>query len=148
MEKKLYKSSNNKVFAGVCGGIGEYFSIDPVLVRLLWVAFILMAGTGLIAYIIAAIIIPKNPEYVPIDGTYVRTDEGIANENLTEEEIKERQQAEARKNTRSALFTLGIVLIVFGIIIFLRSHLPWIPEETFLAVLLIGIGGYFIYTKK
>ena len=43
MEKKLYKSSNNKVFAGVCGGIGEYFSIDPVIIRLLWVAFILMA---------------------------------------------------------------------------------------------------------
>ena len=132
MEKKLYKSSNNKVFAGVCGGIGEYFSIDPVIIRLLWVAFILMAGTGLIAYIIAAFIIPQNPAYVPIERTHVRTDEGFDDEDLTEEEIKERQRIEARKNTRSALYTLGIVLIVFGIIIFLRSHIPWIQRKHFL----------------
>ena len=56
--KKLTKSSANKMIAGVCGGIAEYFSIDPTLVRLGFVALSFMFGGGLIAYIIAAIIIP------------------------------------------------------------------------------------------
>ncbi|SES80740.1 PspC domain-containing protein [Anaerobranca gottschalkii] len=59
MEKRLYRSQSNKMIAGVCGGIAEYFNIDPTIVRLLWVFFALMAGGGLIAYIIAAIIIPS-----------------------------------------------------------------------------------------
>lgn len=58
MEKKLYKSRTNKKVAGVCGGIGEYFNIDPTLVRLGFVALSFLAGGGLLVYIIAAIIIP------------------------------------------------------------------------------------------
>ena len=61
MEKKLYKSNQNKMLDGVCGGIAEYFGIDPTVVRLIWVLFCLMGGCGILAYIIAAIIIPRNP---------------------------------------------------------------------------------------
>lgn len=61
--KRLYRSGKNKVIAGVCGGIGEYFNIDPVIVRLVWVLFALAYGSGLLAYIIAWIIIPKNPKH-------------------------------------------------------------------------------------
>ena len=56
--KKLYKSSVNRMLCGVCGGIAEYFDIDPTLVRLVWVIITLMGGAGILAYIIAAIIIP------------------------------------------------------------------------------------------
>lgn len=61
MEKKLYKSNQNKMLDGVCGGIAEYFGIDPTVVRLIWVLFSLMGGCGILAYIIAAVIIPRNP---------------------------------------------------------------------------------------
>lgn len=63
MEKKLYKSRDNSMIAGVCGGIGEYFNVDPTLVRLVWaIAAIPTAVIGaLIAYIVAAIIIPYEP---------------------------------------------------------------------------------------
>ena len=61
MEKRLYKSNKNKMLAGVCGGIAEYFNIDPTLVRLGWAILCMFAGSGIIAYIIAAIIIPQNP---------------------------------------------------------------------------------------
>lgn len=57
--KRLYRSSTNCMVAGVCGGIGEYFNIDPTLVRLAWVLFSVLGGSGVLAYIIAAIIIPK-----------------------------------------------------------------------------------------
>lgn len=61
MEKRLYKSNQNKMIDGVCGGIAEYFDVDPTVVRLLWVLFSLMGGSGILAYIIAALIIPRSP---------------------------------------------------------------------------------------
>jgi phage shock protein C len=57
--KRLTKS-NNKMICGVCGGIGEYLGIDPTVVRLLWVLLSVLGGAGLLAYIIAAIIIPED----------------------------------------------------------------------------------------
>lgn len=57
--KRLYKSRNNRVLCGVCGGLGEYFNIDPTIIRLILVLLICGAGTGIIAYIIAAIIMPE-----------------------------------------------------------------------------------------
>lgn len=58
MKKKLYRSKSNRRLAGVCGGLGEYFDIDPVIVRLAWVIFTLAGGAGLLAYIVGWIIIP------------------------------------------------------------------------------------------
>ena len=62
MEKRLYKSGKNKVLRGVCGGIAEYFNIDPTLVRLVWLIFCALGGSGVLAYIIAAIVMPQDPE--------------------------------------------------------------------------------------
>ncbi len=62
MNKRLYKSNENKMVDGICGGIAEYFGIDPTLVRLVWVLFCAMGGSGFVAYIVAAIIIPRAPE--------------------------------------------------------------------------------------
>ena len=58
MKKRLYKSSTDKKVCGVCGGIANYFDVDPTVIRLIWVIFTLASGSGLIAYIIAAIIMP------------------------------------------------------------------------------------------
>ena len=62
MQKKLYKSNNDRKLVGVCSGIAEYFDIDPTIIRLAWVFGTLFAGAGIIAYIIAALIIPNKPE--------------------------------------------------------------------------------------
>ena len=59
--KKLYKSAVDKKIAGVCGGIAEYFNIDSTLVRLGWVVFCALGGSGLLAYIIAALVMPDRP---------------------------------------------------------------------------------------
>lgn len=75
--KRLYRSVKNKVICGVCGGIGEYLQVDPVMIRLIWVLLMLLQpwrhlfhlflgfslmGGSLILYIIAAVIIPKAPK--------------------------------------------------------------------------------------
>jgi len=61
--KKLYRSNTNKVFAGICGGLGEYANIDPVLLRLFWLLIVIFSGVapGIVAYILAIFIIPKRP---------------------------------------------------------------------------------------
>lgn len=61
MKKRLHRSNENKVIAGVCGGIAEYFDMDPTLIRLAWILFCALGGSGMLAYIIAAIIIPEAP---------------------------------------------------------------------------------------
>ena len=62
--KRLYRSEKNKVFAGVCGGVGEHFSVDPVLIRLVWLLVVIFSGVvpGLVAYILSIFIIPKRGE--------------------------------------------------------------------------------------
>ena len=59
MKKKLYKSRTDKKLCGVCGGVAAYFNIDSTLVRLALVAFTLLGGSGILAYIIAAIVMPE-----------------------------------------------------------------------------------------
>lgn len=59
--KKLYRSETDRRIAGVCGGIAEYFGIDSTIVRLIWVFVALWFGAGLIAYLIAALVIPMYP---------------------------------------------------------------------------------------
>lgn len=61
--KRLYRSGKDRILGGVCGGIAEYLEVDPVVIRILWVIFTLMYGAGLLAYIIAWIIIPRNPKH-------------------------------------------------------------------------------------
>ncbi len=63
MKKRLYKIEKGKKLDGVCGGIAEYFDIDPTLIRLVWILFTACSfGSGIIAYIIAAIVMPRKTE--------------------------------------------------------------------------------------
>ena len=62
--KKLYRSNDNKIIAGIVGGLGEYFGSDPVLLRLIWILIVVFTGVvpGVIAYIVAAFVVPKKPK--------------------------------------------------------------------------------------
>ena len=64
MTKRLYKDSRDKKLCGVCSGIAKYFSIDPTLIRLAWVLFCVLGGSGVLAYIICAIVMPDEPGYI------------------------------------------------------------------------------------
>lgn len=61
--KRLYRSRKERMFGGICGGIGEHIDVDPTIIRLIWVVItILSLGTGIIVYLIAWIIIPEFPD--------------------------------------------------------------------------------------
>lgn len=61
MEKRLQRSRTEKMIGGVCGGLAEYFGIDPTIVRILWVVITLIGGAGILAYLILWIAMPQEP---------------------------------------------------------------------------------------
>ena len=63
MEKRIYRPREGKVLVGVCSGIANYFNIDPVLVRLGWIIFCCIGGSGFLAYLVAAVLIPEEPVF-------------------------------------------------------------------------------------
>jgi phage shock protein C len=68
MGKKLYRDKKNEKVAGVCAGLAEYFKIDVTIIRLIWVLFVLFAGSGVLAYIACALVIPEKPDdYVTVE---------------------------------------------------------------------------------
>ncbi|HOP24980.1 MAG TPA: PspC domain-containing protein [Defluviitoga sp.] len=113
--KKLYRSRKNRVLAGVCGGIGEYFEIDPVIVRLIWIVLTMIWGFGLILYIIAIFLIPVEPKEEKI------RDVQDASTTINESKKEFRSLEDRDRNiivTLIALFfiVLGIIAII-GIVV-------------------------------
>lgn len=67
---KLYRSENNRILGGVCGGLGSYFDIDPNIIRIIWVLLVFLYGTGILLYIVAWLILPDESEKNTIDAEY------------------------------------------------------------------------------
>ena len=61
--KRLYRSASDRMLLGVCGGIGEYLNVDSPIIRLLWAILVFWGGIGILAYLVAAVIIPGQPDY-------------------------------------------------------------------------------------
>ncbi|HPC36697.1 MAG TPA: PspC domain-containing protein [Candidatus Marinimicrobia bacterium] len=126
--KKLYRSRKHRIIGGVCGGIAEYFEIDPVLVRLIWVILIIFGGIGVLAYIIAWIIIPKQEESSSTIEPPEQTSETQPSQEVTTQSSNKR------------LFW-GIVLIIVGLLIVANQF--WWPFD-FIRTLVRGIFKFFI----
>jgi phage shock protein C len=114
--RRLYLSRTDKVIAGVCGGIGEYFGIDPVFVRVIAVVLALAHGLGLVAYFIAWLAMPKQP--VEAAAAVPQTDHSSRNRNL-----------------------LGMILILVGVYFLLDMHFWWWHLERFWPLLLVIAGA-------
>ena len=133
------------MIAGVCGGIAEYFDIDSTLVRLLTVLIVLIGGAGVFAYIIAWIVIPKNPEQVS-DETFNKREK--LKEKVKKgakdviEEVKEHFESEepSHKSEKNRRIFGGIIVIAIGLIFLLNSFFPWVGWNKLWPVILIAVG--------
>jgi len=111
MEKRLYRSKHDQKISGVCGGVAEYFEIDSTIVRLLWLVSVFALGTGVLLYIIAAIIIPER-----------ENGEGTINLNKDSDGVYKQgnktfnRSFDEEKNTKF----LGYSLIAVGAILFIK----------------------------
>ncbi len=142
--KRLYRSSRNRVLAGVCGGIGEYVGIDPVIVRIIAVVLVFWGGSGLLAYVLAAIIIPLEP-----------TSAASAEASAATPEAASVQAAPARPG--QGLLFAGILLTVLGVMFLLRNLAFTFPGfywfhryvwHNFWPGLLIALGLFLILRKR
>lgn len=136
MGRKLYRSREQKMLGGVCGGIAEYFDVDVTLVRLICLLAI-FSGFGLIPYIIAWIIIPENPYQLKGKIIDEEPKTGEEQDNVVETEDK----------TNKANEVLGWVLVILGVLLLLNRLLPWLSFKIIWPVLLIIIGLGILFKK-
>ena len=147
---RLYRSRKDKIIGGVAGGLAEYFDVDVVLVRVLWVLAIFVAGGGIIAYIIAWIIIPEKMYASPGRSSKARQwpagsdtaapdeEEAALKTARFEEEIEKEQEARNRRRRNT-----GLVLIGLGIIFLARNAFGFIFHY-FWPLLLVALGIFFL----
>lgn len=145
--KQLYRACKNRVIAGVAGGMGEYFNIDPVLIRLIFVLLSIPGGAGIIIYIIAWIIIPEDP--------------ACASGKTAADEIKEKANQFAKdieENVRSVKsnpdghlpgrIIAGLVIMAIGILFLLQTVFNFNAWSLFWPIILVIVGLALIFRSK
>lgn len=140
MGKKLSRSRDNRVIAGVCGGIAEYFATDPTIIRLVWAAFAL-TGTGVVVYIIAAIIMPERHK-----NSFDQFDDYDPEKDFkdyTGSDFKE--EGYSKSNSNNGRLILGAVLIFFGLLIFVQRFVSWISFHLLWPLVFVIIGFLMIF---
>ncbi len=145
--KKMHRTVNDKVIAGVAGGLAEYFDVDVVIFRLLFVLLFFFGGGGLLAYIIMWIVIPAKRVPFQYANSGVSSQYGTAgqdNAGNNPEDPQATHTATAKRNSPSNVsLVAGIILIVMGVLFLINRVIPWVDLGNFWPVLLI-IGGFFI----
>lgn len=162
MAKRLYRSKRDCIIGGVAGGLAEYFDIDPTIVRILWVLLALADGIGVVAYIIAWIIVPADPHSESSE-RFEKT-EGIREEVMDKaREVEARLKGEASPadesrpegpsapgGDSSGARVIGIILVCVGALLLARNFWPWLHLGALWPVVLViagvvllasGIGG-------
>jgi phage shock protein C len=126
---RLYRNQSNKVIAGVCSGLGEYFNIDTTVVRLVWILLTILGGAGIIAYIIAYFIIPVKP-------------------------LESAESVPPQTTDLTAARVFGFLFVGAGVAILLDNleifsfHRWWNMSEDFIFPGLLILAGIFFLTKR
>ena len=117
--KRLYRSRENRVIAGVAGGIAEYFNIDPVIIRMVFILLLFAGGMGIIIYLLAWILVPENP------GSSLMV-----------------------RQTRGSVI-LGLILLIIGIAFLFRNIFRWVVHFNIVwPAILIVLGVYLIVKQN
>lgn len=125
MDRQLYRSRGNKVLAGVCGGIGEYFRVDPVILRILWL--VVAPAGGIFVYIIAAFLIPERPKMEFYDNDTAERDYGF------------------HVNPQRNKLFIGGALVFVGAMFALKEIFHWFDQKLFWPVVLVIAGLALIF---
>lgn len=132
MSRQLYRSNENKIIAGVCSGIAEYFEVDPTIVRIIWLLSI-FAGFGIIAYIICWLVMPeKNTGYYS---------SSIFNESSTTKQISSVDKEKSKR-------ILGIALLIIGTLFLFDRFFKWFDIDILLPVGIIAVGAYILFSTR
>ena len=128
MDRRLYRSSSNKVIAGVCGGLGEHFDIDPTLMRLIAVVAALASfGIALVFYLLAWIVIPQQ-----LPGEIAQHESDLSS------------PTSALSDNRLKSYLPGLILVGLGAILLLREYVYWFRLSDLWPVLLVLLGLFLV----
>lgn len=137
--RRLYRSNDDKMVAGVCGGIGDYLNIDSIWIRLILVILIFMEGVGLLAYVILWILMPENPKHKNSERTIVEEKVHEVSQRISERKVE--------KN-HSSNYIGGLFLIAIGGIFLFDEFLPQNIWDYAWPVVIIVIGVALIMRNK
>lgn len=133
MQKRLYRSRKEKMFAGIAGGLAEYYDLDPVLVRIAFVLVTLLHGAGLIAYIICIFVIPKEPEAYEMGPAQDVPEVPVP--------VQEPKKSKSRN-------VLGMVLVVVGTVLLLANFIPFFGCANVFPTLLLVAGIALLFSAR
>jgi phage shock protein PspC (stress-responsive transcriptional regulator) len=138
MERRLYRSRKWRVFGGVAGGLAEYFNLDPILMRVIFVIVTLLHGFGILLYIILWIVIPE----VPFEIAYK------VNSSADQESDKQQENyvPEPKQNAKGRII-IGGILIAIGVLFFVERLFPSFDFEDVLPMVLIAIGLVLVWNS-
>ena len=146
--KKLYRSNDDKIIAGVAGGLAQYFDIDPTLVRLAFVILTIFSGVGVAIYLILAIITPtaEKPEANPRDNLNELAEAIRKKTKHASADFHSPTTAESKKNRTRLWF--GLALALLGISLLAHNFLPesfnWFSMKLLWPLIIITFGAYLI----
>lgn len=163
MKERLFRARKNKIIAGVCSGLGEYFNIDPVIVRILFVVLTVMNGIGILIYILLWIMVPEEsfekafglnndvPHRNPFDeksaGDQYSAENTASNTGTSDSSSVPNFDIPTPKRTDGRLIA-GSILIIIGAIFLIDDIIPSFDFSDLFPILLILAGAFFIYNSK
>ena len=153
MPQNIYKSRTNKVFAGVCGGLAEYFKVDATLIRLAWALAFFVGGSGFILYILAMIIIPEGPvEQVRQNAT---TSPAVVIDDEEDEEGKGQvpppfgaTNGQKSNGDEKRHQILGLILVAIGGYFLLERFFPVFDFNNWWPLILVVLGVFILIKGK
>ncbi|RJO59693.1 PspC domain-containing protein [Candidatus Parcubacteria bacterium] len=148
--KKLYRSKQNRIIGGVCAGLGEYFNIDPVIFRVLFVVLTILEGAGILIYIVLWIVIPEAGKVEAENQALGQRVSGVANEmkdsaqNLAKDFKENPNWLNNRRNF------IGLAIVVLGLILLMNQFFPfhWFRWDIFWPIVIIFLGLLFIFKRR
>lgn len=136
--KRLYRSSRDSIIAGVCGGLGDYFNVDPVLFRILFVLAAVFGGSGVIIYIVLWIVIPYQPGYSFTESNI--NQDTMNNENMKNDSRNPNETDQSNQKRNGGSLWGGLILITLGAVFLIDRFVPRIDFGDLWPVILIVIG--------
>jgi phage shock protein C len=146
--KNLYRSRKDRVVSGVCGGLGKTFGVDPVIIRFLWVALMLTYGFGVLAYIIAWIIIPTEPVEAESQTSQTSSNKEGRVEIFENQNTQQQTSNNPGKNINLAIGVIIVIVGIFALVSSIFGFGNWILRmfsKAFWPLVLIVIGVFVIY---
>jgi len=143
MKEGLYRSRRNRIFGGVAAGLGDYLKIDPILVRVLFVASTFLSGIGFLLYIILWIVVPEENLFATHNTEKVQDSD--PSEEIKTDDIFKNEYNPGKKNNGNIV--IGIIMIIVGLFFLGVEIFSFLNFSDLFPILAIGVGGALIYNS-